>query len=190
MTEKVLDKLTKVEELLKEIKSTKQSTDVVKTDTMKQVVDAVYKRVMEQLKNEGIGRIELAPPEYILNKFQEKEVERWEEALRELDEDELKIASFVLSLNKQTTKSEIIAKIFGKQYTSGQAYMDYSKKIDRLIELEIFRTDKAKRIYPNLFEKVSSELKVYNPNEEKIKQVHDRILRIFIKKIEEENEGN
>jgi len=188
MTEKVLDKLTKVEELLKEIKSTKQSTDVDKD--IDKIADVVYKRVMEQLKNEGIGKIELAPSEYILNKFQEKEVKRWEEKLNELDEDELKIGAFVIALDRQTTKREILGKVFGASYTSGELYQDYSKKIDRLIELGILRIDTAKRIYSAIYETVKTTLEAYKPSEEKIQEIMDRIKRIFIKKIEEENEGN
>jgi ribosomal protein S20 len=178
---KVDDKIGKVERLLEEIKSGMKPSKGIDAD---RIVDIVYDKVINKISKEGLLAPKLQPPEYILSKFQEEEVKRWEEAFRSLNTDEKKIASFVLALDKQTTKNEIITRLFGKEKTTGTSYQDYSKKIDRLVELEIFRTDKAKRIYPNLFEKISFELKTYNPSEEKIKQVMDRLKRILIEEVE------
>jgi len=175
--------LKKVEEILQDMrKNVSSSAEAIDTN---KIVSLVYDKIIEKINKEGLAP-KLQSSEYILEKFQEKEVKRWEEKLNELDEDELKIGAFVIALDRQTTKKEILGKVFGASYTSGELYQDYSKKIDRLVELGIFRTDTAKRIYPAVYETVKTTLETYKPSEEKIQQIMDRIKRIFIEKMEEE----
>jgi uncharacterized protein YutE (UPF0331/DUF86 family) len=182
---KIEEKISKVEKLLEEIKSGfKSQTEAIDVD---KIVDIVYNKVIDKISKEGV-KITLPPAEYILNKFQENEVRRWEEKLEQLDSEEKKIGAFVIALGRQTTRKEILGKVFGASYTSGELYMTYTKKIDKLIELGIIRTDKAGRIYPAIEDNVRNTLETYNPSEEKIQEVMDRIKRIFIEKIEEENE--
>jgi intergrase/recombinase len=181
---KLEEKISKVERILEEIKSGLKSQP--KDVDLDKIADIVYKRVVDKISREGM-KITLPPAEYILNKFQENEVKRWEEKLEELDLDEKKIGAFIIALNRQTTRKEILGKVFGASYISGELYMAYTKKIDKLIELGIIRTDKAGRIYPAIEESVRNTLETYSPSEEKIQEVMDRIKRIFIEKIEEEN---
>ena len=177
----MVDKLEKIEQLLKEIKNEKPKGSA-KIDVDK-ITEDVFNMVMDKLKKDGIGKVELAPAEYILGKFQEKEVGRWEKALRELTEDQLKIGAFCISLNRNTNKSEIISKVFGKQFTGGSKYSDYSKQIDGLIDAEILKKDKAGYLKINIEDKIRVEMASYNPTEEKIQNVIDRIKRIFIEKM-------
>ena len=179
-------KLEKVEQLLKEIKedlSKKASVKISGIDA-----DAVRKIVKEEISKidfKGDAKIVLPAPDYILEKFQEAEIRRWEGRLKELDEEHLKVGAFVLALDKQTTRKEVIGRVFGNSYTAGSGYTEKSKILDDLIEAAVLRTDTAKRIYPNVKELIRENLKTYNAGEEKIQNMIDRILRIFITKVDD-----
>ena len=179
---KAEDKLNKVEKLLEEIKTGMKPSKNIDTD---KIADSVYNRVMEKISKEGV-KIVLPPASYILNKFQKKEIERWEKKLKEIDKDGIKIGAFLIALNRQSTRKEILGKVFGASYTSGELYQKHTKKIDKLIELGIFRTDKIGRIYPSIENTVEQTLETYKPTKEQIQQITDRIKRIFIEKIEGE----
>jgi len=195
MAGKLDTKLSKVEQLLKELKedinkkppignSTKVEHKLT-DEAIDELTDKVTVKVIDKIRKEGFGtKIILPPPKYILEKFQEQEIRRWEDKLKKLDEDHLRIGAFVIALDRQTNRKEIISAVFGSQYTSGDAYGKYTKLIDDLVEVLIIRADSQKRICPNIEAVVRESLKTYRADEEKIKNVIDRITRIFIEKIE------
>ena len=186
MVDKVEKKLAKIEQLLKEVRDieSKRSTQFtgaaidVDTDA---IADKVFSKVMDKISREGIGtKLVLPPPQYILETFQEKEIQRWEEKLNGLDEEHFKLGAFVIAYGKQVIRSDVISKVFGSENEKGDGFKKYSKKADELVQLLILRTDSKKRLYPNIEETVKENLKLYEASDEKVKNVIDRITRIFI----------
>jgi len=183
----MVDKLDQMMQMLKEIQEEKKKPKKGDSVNEDEIVKRVYEKVMDKIGKDGIcNKISLLPAKYVLEKFQEKEINRWEKKLGELDHDHIKIGAFVIALGKATNRTEIITKVFGSNNATGAGYMKHAPKIDDLINLLVLRVDKQKRIYSNVSETIEENLKTYEPSQEKIRDTTDRILRIFIGKMEDE----
>jgi len=173
--EKLKLRLEKFDDAIASLKKFFSITGIIPENTINS--EELISMIEQKIGNKQ--KISINPPEALKKEFLEMEKKKLINIIKNLDEDEKKILKWVEAIGKQTTRGLINKKVFG--YVSGEAYQNILKKCDHLEGLGLIKYDKAKRVYPNLKNKIAEDLSMFDATKEEIETLYQNVIFDILK---------